>query len=102
MLRLYNGTSLQLWDHNHLDAGLDVAVDLDGHLVGTEGFYGLGEPKSRSSSPVRASMVMTLLFSVSATSVARSARRLSRSSASSICRRASSSLAGVATSASPR
>src|SRR5918998_1077247 len=32
---------LQLGDHDHLDARLHVAVDLDGHLVGPEGLYGL-------------------------------------------------------------
>src|SRR5215218_9124513 len=30
------------------DARLDVAVDLDGHLVGTEGPYGFGEPDAAS------------------------------------------------------
>src|ERR671911_3098832 len=37
-------TSLQFRHHDHLDARLDVAVDLYGHLVGTEGLDGLGEP----------------------------------------------------------
>src|SRR5918997_5249158 len=35
---------LQFRDDDDLDARLDVAVDLDGDLMGTEGFYGLGEP----------------------------------------------------------
>ncbi len=60
------------------------------------------EPKSLSSSPVRASMVITLLLRMPAISSALSARRLSLSSVSAISRRASSSLLGVATSASPR
>src|SRR5215207_1813 len=34
---------LQFRDHDDFDAGLDVAVDLDGDLMGTEGFYGLCE-----------------------------------------------------------
>src|SRR5215217_8304868 len=44
MVRLYIGASLQFRDHDDFDASLDVAVDLDGHLVGAEGLYGLGEP----------------------------------------------------------
>src|SRR5215213_2627618 len=34
---------LEFRDDDDLDAGLDVAVDLDGDLVGTEGLYGFGE-----------------------------------------------------------
>src|SRR5215203_587966 len=44
MVRLYTGASLQFRDHDDFDACLDLAVDLDGHLVGAEGLYGLGEP----------------------------------------------------------
>src|SRR5215217_9727306 len=44
MVRLYTGASLQFRDYDDFDACLDVAVDLDGHLVGAEGLYGLGEP----------------------------------------------------------
>src|SRR5918995_3889801 len=44
MVRLYVGTSLQFRDHDDFDARFHVAVDLDGHLVGAEGLYGLGEP----------------------------------------------------------
>src|SRR5215212_3393381 len=40
MQRLY----LQSGNDDHLYAGLYVAVDLDGNLVGTEGFDGLFEP----------------------------------------------------------
>ena len=32
---------LQFGDYDHLDARLDIAVDLDGYLVGTKGLYGL-------------------------------------------------------------
>src|SRR5215216_432545 len=48
MVRLYTGAALKLGDHDHFDARLDVAVDLDGHLVSTEGLYGLGEPDAAS------------------------------------------------------
>src|SRR5918998_408758 len=41
---MLHATSLQFGHHDHFDARLDVAVDLDGHLVGAEGLYGLGEP----------------------------------------------------------
>src|SRR5829696_1576036 len=44
MVRLYTGASLQFRDHDDFDACLDVAVDLDGHLVGAEGLYGLRKP----------------------------------------------------------
>src|SRR5829696_5606401 len=39
--RPLHGSSLQFGNDDDLDAGFDVAVDLHGHLVSTEGFYGL-------------------------------------------------------------
>src|SRR5918998_2210500 len=41
---MLHATSLEFGHHDHFDARLDVAVDLDGHLVGAEGLYRLGEP----------------------------------------------------------
>src|SRR5215216_4704185 len=40
--------SLQFGDHDHLDARFDFAVDLDGHLVCTQGFYRLFEANAAS------------------------------------------------------
>src|SRR5215218_2424197 len=40
--------SLQFGDHDHLDARFDFAVDLDGHLVGTQGLYGFFEANAAS------------------------------------------------------
>ena len=40
-LRQSYGPFLQFGDYDHLDARLDIAVDLDGYLVGTKGLYGL-------------------------------------------------------------
>src|SRR5918992_1673871 len=40
--------ALQLGDHDHLDARFDFAVDLDGHLVRTQGLYGLFEADAAS------------------------------------------------------
>src|SRR5215213_7820501 len=40
--------ALQFGDHDHLYARFDLAVDLDGHLVRTQGLYGLFEPDTAS------------------------------------------------------
>src|SRR5215217_6124270 len=40
--------SLQFGDHDHLDARFDFAVDLDRHLVGTQGLYGFFEANAAS------------------------------------------------------
>src|SRR5215204_3642663 len=40
--------ALQFGDHDHLYARFDLAVDLDGHLVRTQGLYGLFEADAAS------------------------------------------------------